>query len=236
MYSSIDEVCNEIVQKQCPVIFIDTCSILDIVNSLHMSSLPEKYAIFALELSKLHGNKVWLVASENVAEELTDNIDTVITTMEKELVKADRNISAILLVINALLGASYSFPQKISSLNIATHMRSLSEGFLRKCLLLKRTDAHTLLAMQRVRKNEAPAKKGKPEPKDCEIVECFLEMCSQLRGIGFNERLVFFTANKQDFGKSGEIRSPLDVQFSQINAELSNNIEHVLAIVNGQAK
>lgn len=235
MCRSVSDICNEIMQKECPVIFIDTCSMLDIINSLHMSSLSEKYAISALELSKLHGSDIWLTTSQNVMEEWNDNIDSVIAIMEREVLKIDRNVSSMLTVSNTLLNASYSLPRKISSLNISTHMRSLSEAVLDTCLLLERKDDHTLRAMQRVRKNEAPARKGKPEPKDCEIVECFLELGQELRASGFSQELIFFTANKDDFGTNRDLKQPLDSQFSALNAELINNIDHVVAIAKGQA-
>jgi len=89
--------------------------------------------------------------------------------------------------------------------------------------------------MQRVRKLEAPARKGKLEPKDCEIVECFLELCQELRGAGFNEKIIFVTANKDDFGSHNDLKSPLDTQFSSHQALLINSVDHVLAIARGQA-
>lgn len=115
-------------------------------------------------------------------------------------------------------------------------MRSFSESFLNTCLCLERKDEHTLRAMQRVRKNEAPARKGKPEPKDCEIIECFLDLCQCLRTKGFSGRLIFVTANKDDFGSGKELKSPLDRQFSDTGAELINSIDYLLAIANGQSK
>lgn len=235
MCRSVNDICNHIMQKENPVLFIDTCSILDIINSLHMSSLSEKYAISALELNKLHGSNIWLTTSQNVREEWSDNIESVIATMDREASKVDRNVSSMLQVSNVLINASYSMPQKISSLNISAHIRALSEQVLNTCLLLERKDEHTLRAMQRVRKNEAPARKGKPEPKDCEIVECFLELGQELRNSGFTQKLIFFTANKDDFGTNRELKQPLDTQFLAIDAELINNIDHVLAIARGQA-
>lgn len=235
MCKSVTDVCSEIMQRESPVLFIDTCSILDIINSVHMNVFSENYAISALELISLHGNDVWLTTSQNVKEEWNDNIDAVISTMEREILKVDRNISSMLMVVNALLNASYSTPQKISSLNITKHIRSLSETFLNTCLTLERKDVHTIRAMQRVRKNEAPARKGKPEPKDCEIVESFLELAQQLRKSGFAQRLIFFTANKEDFGTNIKLKQPLDTQFSQLSAELINSIDYVLAIAKGKA-
>lgn len=235
MYKSVGDVCSQILANPSPVLFADTCSILNIINSLHMHSLPDKYAMSARDLIHLHERNVWLVTNQNVKEEWDDNIDAVIETMKKEVLKADRNISSMIAVTNALLNASYAVPQKISDLSMSIHMRALSEKFLDKCLLLERTDQHTIKAMQRVRKNEAPARKGKPEPKDCEIVESFIELGQKLRSIGFEGRLLFFTANKDDFGTSRNPKPPLDRQFSDVNAELISDINHALAIARDQA-
>lgn len=126
-------------------------------------------------------------------------------------------------------------PPKFSDLSISSKIRSLSEHFLKSCRSIERTNDHTLKAMQRVRKLEAPARKGKLEPKDCEIVECFLELCQELRAAGFNEKIIFVTANKDDFGTYNNLKSPLDTQFSSHQAILINSVEHVLAIAKGQA-
>ena len=233
MYNTIDDICNSCLHRELPVVFFDSCSILDIVNSLHSNSLPENYALSAFELIKLHKTSIWLITSQNVCEEWKDNIDNVLSTMDKEILKVDRNISSMTSLSNLLLNTSYQFPN-ISSLKITKHVRALSERFLNTCLHIERKVEHTLRAMQRVRKNEAPARKGKPEPKDCEIIECFLDTCKSLKSKGFKGRFLFFTANKDDFGSNKKLKPPLDRQFSEIGAELINSIDHVLAIAKGQ--
>jgi len=235
MYNTIDDICNICINRNFPVIFFDSCSILDIINSLYSNSLPENYALSAFELMKLHKNSILLITSQNVCEEWKDNIDNVLSIMDKEITRTDINICSMISLSNLLLNASYPLPQRISSLNIAKNVKASSEKFLNTCLHIERKDEHTLRAMQRVRKNEAPARKGKPEPKDCEIVECFLDICKHLKNKGFKGRFLFFTANKDDFGSNKNLKPPLDKQFSDIGAELINNIDHVLAIAKGQA-
>lgn len=187
------------------------------------------------ELIKINGKSCWLVSCQNVNEEWIDNIDTVLSTMDKEIKKLDRSISSTINVTNLVLNANYSMPPKFSGLSISSKIKSLSESFLNSCRCIERTNDHTLKAMQRVRKLEAPARKGKLEPKDCEIVECFLELCQELRGAGFNEKIIFVTANKDDFGSYNDLKPPLDTQFSSNQALLINSVDHVLAIARGQA-
>ncbi|EPC6137650.1 PIN domain-containing protein [Vibrio cholerae] len=235
MYLSVSDVKNTIINNQLPVFFFDTCSILDVLNSLHLNGLSESYAKNMISLIKSNGKTCWLVSCQNVNEEWSDNIETVLYTMNREIAKTDRNISSMFGVTNLVLNTSYPIPQRISSLNISDKVKALSENFLKSCLPLERKDDHTLKAMQRVRKLEAPARKGKLEPKDCEIVECFLELCQELRDSGFGERVIFVTANKDDFGTPSNLKPPLDSQFSCHNAQLISSIDCILAISKGQA-
>ncbi|MDT7085162.1 PIN domain-containing protein [Citrobacter europaeus] len=234
MYLSINKVKDELLKDEQPVFFFDTCSILDILNSIHLYGLSESYASNMLELIKINGKSCWLVSCQNVNEEWIDNIDAVLSTMEKEIKKLDRSISSTINVTNLVLNTNYSMPPKFSGLSISSKIKSLSESFLNSCRCIERTNDHTLKAMQRVRKLEAPARKGKLEPKDCEIVECFLELCQELRGAGFNEKIIFVTANKDDFGSHNDLKPPLDTQFSSHQALLINSVDHVLAIARGQ--
>ncbi|EHE6926870.1 DUF4935 domain-containing protein [Vibrio cholerae] len=235
MYLTITQIVTELMKDEHPVFFFDTCSILDILNSLHLQGLSDSYASNMLELMKINGSSCWLVSCQNVKEEWQDNIDFVLSTMDKEIKKLDRSVSSTINVANLVLGANYSLPPKFASLKLSTKVRTLSESFLSSCRCIERTNAHTLKAMQRVRKLEAPARKGKLEPKDCEIVECFLELSKELRVQGFNEKIIFVTANKDDFGTYNKLKTPLDTQFSVCQASLTNSIEHVLAIAKGQA-
>ncbi|BDP36340.1 DUF4935 domain-containing protein [Vibrio parahaemolyticus] len=235
MYLSTRKVKDELLENEQPVLFFDTCSILDILNSLHLHGLPDSYASNMLELIKINEKSCWLISCQNVNEEWADNIEVVLSTMDKEIKKLDRSISSIINVTNLVLNTNHSMPPKFSDLSISSKIRSLSEHFLKSCRSIERTNDHTLKAMQRVRKLEAPARKGKLEPKDCEIVECFLELCQELRAAGFNEKIIFVTANKDDFGTYNNLKSPLDTQFSSHQAILINSVEHVLAIAKGQA-
>lgn len=234
MYLSTNDVKADLLKKELPVLFFDTCSILDILNSLHLHNLSESYACSMLDLIKLNEKSCWLVSCQNVHEEWHDNIDGVLATMDREVNKIDRSICSAIAVSNLLLNSNFSLPPRISSLNISTKVKGLSERFLHSCRSIERTTSHTLKAMQRIRKLEAPARKGKLEPKDCEIVECFLDLCHELRLGGFRERIIFFTANKDDFGTYGKLKSPLDTQFKAYDADLINNVDHVLAISKGQ--
>ncbi|MFD1261637.1 PIN domain-containing protein [Entomomonas asaccharolytica] len=230
MYRNVEDISNEIKEKSLPVLFFDTCSILNMLNSIHIDYLPEHYLEIILILLEQHQNDCWLVSCENVYEEWKDNINAVTETLNKEIKRVDRNVNVILKTANSFLGTSHITPP-IEQLNIANKIKQLSDDFLKTSFLIQRIGEYSIKAMNRVRKCEAPAKRGKSEPKDCEIIECFLDLCNVLRNKGFSQKIIFFTANKSDFGSFKDIKPPLDSQFNSVHAELITNIEHLYRIV-----
>ena len=234
MHRKVPDICNDILQDSKVVLFVDTCVVLNIVNSLFSDELGATYAVDALTLLKAHGKRVWLTTSQNVTEEWNDNVDAVMGTLSTEISRVERNVAAMINVGNELLHASHPLPPALSRLGVQVPIRSLSETFLRTCLSIERIHDYSIRAMDRVRKGVAPAGRGKQEAKDCEIVECFLHLGRELRNAGFKDRLLFFTANKKDFGTTSQVKPPLDCQFKQMGAELVTNIEQARAIVEGR--
>jgi len=114
-------------------------------------------------------------------------------------------------------------PPLFSPLELHKHVKQLSESLLNQCLISQIEDSHSIKGMNRVYKNHAPAKQGKPEPKDCAIVETFLDMGKQLRGSNFDQTICFLTSNINDYGKASALNSPLGEDFSSINAKCAND-------------
>lgn len=218
-----------------PVVFVDTCCILDVVNSIHLKELPENYGILVNELLSINKTSINLITCDTVETEWNNNIKKVLSTLEQELIKTDRNISTSYNLLNKLLQSTYSIPANLKELNVQTHIGNLSETFLNQCIKLEHSNQHGSLAMSRMLKHIAPAKKGKSEPGDCLIIETFLDMCEQLRTSGFDKLIIFFTANKSDFGTHGKLISPLDAQFDAYGAILINHINHLLSFISLQA-
>ncbi|WP_127346410.1 PIN domain-containing protein [Pseudidiomarina mangrovi] len=231
MFVDLNTGLAQILIKDKPILFVDTCSILNLFNSIHQSELSESYVMAMNELILSHSKDLWLISYETIYEEWRDNIDNVEKTLKRELARLDRNISVAYNVSNKLHHTKHKLPHKASLLSLSDFLKQQSEIFFDTSIVLERRDVHSLRGMHRVRRNLAPAKRGKPEPKDCEIVECFLELAKELRAHAYESRILFLTANKDDFGKPQKLKPPLDHDFSNVNAELVTNIDHALAIV-----
>lgn len=230
MTTSLNEVCNVILNNPKPLVFLDTCTILDVINALHMDSLPDDYIELAVRLARLHqNNDLLLVTALNVKEEYDDNIDTVVKTAETKIKQIARHLKVMHSLHDSIVG-TLVIPPDFNSFSLPSHAKNITNKILDECHIVERLDEYTRRAGDRLRGNIAPARQGGREFKDCEIIECFFDVSKKLRDAGFNESIVFVTSNTNDYGKAGKLRSPLDESFEELRAEYANHINHVLRI------
>ena len=139
----------------------------------------------------------------------------------------------LVIAANVILEIKPAHGQKMTSLNLQGHLENLSRNFLNHCLIIKQEDSHSVKAMHRIQKCLAPAKKGKPEPKDCVIFEAFLDISEKVRGLGYSGKIYFVTSNSSDYGK---VNAPLiNEELNRINATLIDNLQWALAIAESRA-
>lgn len=228
MITSVDEVCNTILKSPKPLIFLDTCTILNVINALHLMSIPEKYIEHANQLIGLQKKGlIWLTTSENVTEEYSDNIDQVSKTAEKSISDITRHVKVMQSFANTLTSTS-NVATEFSSYRLHSHAKSVADNLLNVCSIVKRKPDYSVRAMARVRKNLAPARQGGGEAKDCEIIECFYDLANSLRNRNFKSPIIFLTSNTKDYGKTKELKPPIDTEFTAIKAEYANYIDHAL--------
>ncbi len=230
MFLSLENAVENILTINQAVIFFDTCTLLNVVNSSHDKNLPSSYASNFIKL--LDGHTI-CISSQTVYEEWFDNIDNVSKTMSKESHNLVQRVHQFTHTYNSINATDIQFDELHlleSELNI--QLQSLSKRFINEAIFLQRTDSHIVRASHRVRAYQAPSKKGKSELKDCEIFESFLELAQSLRNNNFDKDIVFFTANKDDFGTHEKPKTPLDVELSSVNAYLINRINHLLHHLN----
>lgn len=223
MKINIDDLIEEINKTDKDVVFFDTCSILNILNCITQDS---NYVYQTIKLIEKLENVCDFVIPEMVYEEWGNNIEAVQQNLKSEILKCENTFNSILDSINLLLDAKYSL-LKVSDLGISDMAYRLSKKVLDSSYIINREDEYAVKAMHRVRECLAPAKKGKSEPKDCEIIECFFDMCSQLRESGYSRKIIFVTANKSDFGTANKPLSPLDEEFRINGAYLVNDLQHL---------
>jgi hypothetical protein len=236
LFLSLEDICDRIIQAPAPILFIDTCIFLDVLRTPFRDNISSDGIATALKLIELTENtppNVWLVTNETVRGEWHDNVSLVKLELEKEIKKVEARREKLLLSAKLALGQNYEYGQKETLINLHSHLESLSRNFLDKCLIAKVEDTHSVKAMQRVRKCMPPARKGKQEAKDCEILEAFLDISKRVCNAGYDEPICFISSNSDDYGKPEE--SPIQNEFDKVNAKYVNSLQWGLAIAEGRA-
>ena len=230
--TSTEDICASIIKANTPVVFFDTCTVLDIVNALWLDkkgSIHIESAMKLLDLKKM-GN-VTFVIPHMVKEEFEDNIDTVEKAAEKEILALDKKFKILFSSLALLSPDPFKNEVLFKPYDLHVSAKKLAQEVLENCLIIENCDAYAIGAMNRVRRNIAPASKGKSEPKDCEIIECFFDMSKRLRGDSFVGKIIFVTSNTSDYGTIGKMSGTLNTEFNSVNAEYANNLNHVFSMV-----
>lgn len=233
---SYSDACHAILQEPSAILYIDTCVFLDIIRSPIRESIDSNSASFALSLIRTSSSKprsLWLVTSATVEMEWLENIDGVVDEVEREILKLESRRSHFISAANAVTNVHYQHGQIESAIDLANKLKVASKTLLDTCTIISPEDAHILNAMKRVKQYLPPAKRGKAEPKDCEIYELFLGLCQDLRVNGVADDFVFSSSNTKEYGveNSGGIQPELNT----INARYATNLAWVEAILKGRA-
>lgn len=228
MTTSLEEVCRKILENPKPLVFIDTCTILDAIRVLHRDSIPDSYTEHALKLiERCSQGDVWLLTAESVPNEYADNVDTVVDEAEKAISKIHRSVQA-LARFHSLTTKQAIPSQDFTLFKWQAIARDIADKLLSSCISIKREDEFVLKAATRVTGYIAPAQRGKAEYKDCEIVECFFAIAAKLRDQGYSNKIIFVTSNTKDYGSIGKLHVPLDAQFQAVNADYTNTLNHAI--------
>jgi hypothetical protein len=233
---SYADACSAISGEPSAILYLDTCVLLDIVRSSVRDSINSDSAKFARSLiarSNLSPRSLWLLTSATVETEWYENIAGVLEEAEREILKVESRRRHFLSAAKAATDIQYQHGQVESALDLANKLKSVAESLLHSCSIISPADAHMLDAMHRVKRYSPPAKRGKAEPKDCEIYELFLGLCRELRTRGIRGEFVFLSSNTKDYGhdNSGGIQTELE----SLGAKYASNLAWAEAVLDGCA-
>jgi hypothetical protein len=226
--AAIADVVAQLVQADCPVLFLDTCIILDVIRSIERGYKNCTAAASEL-LLRATGvpPSVRLVVSHLVLREWRTHASQLRLDAERDLkVLEERSghFHDACLVFGITVGfnrAEYSRPA------LAERLHGLSEKVLLSAVIVDEEDECYRRAVRRVIDKIAPSKKG-GEAKDCTILEEYLAVCRQLRTNGFQKRLLFCTSNTKDYCDklpSSGLASTLATEFATINLDFCTSLE-----------
>ncbi|OQY58001.1 MAG: hypothetical protein B6245_14110 [Desulfobacteraceae bacterium 4572_88] len=230
----MDEIISDILNHPAPVIFLDTCIILDIIRALYREKIDIKIVVSAKELiirSQAEPAGIWLLISEIVETEWNNNINSVVKELRSEIKKLRKNLFRLERILeNLFSGTPIPYPD-IASYDLDVSLRNISEKLLKSSISFSNDMGCFAKSSLRVIRNEAPASKGKSEAKDCMIIEHYLKISRCLHENGFKEKRIFITSNKKDYGKPSDIRQPLKNEFENVGLAYVDNLAWAVSMI-----
>lgn len=213
----IDEATNLLLNAPVPLLFLDTCAILDIIRlpfRVQEPSRAKSHLAAAQDAINLISNeKLKIILLPNVPTEYNDNIANTKEELSKYLNTIDKSIK----VLKSLqLSTTVTIPDNfIYSLNTIETLDNICTNILSNSIHIKESDTLVLRANTRVVRDLPPSRKG--SIKDCIIYEHCLELSRQLRDNGFTETLIFHTSNTKDFCDSNHPKQEIKLDIDELD-------------------
>jgi hypothetical protein len=191
--STIAQLVADITAAPAPVLFLDTCAILDVARAparAQANSVPA-----AETLVRLAGQSppvAYLLVADIVAKEWADNVDSAV----EELTKALATYEHVAQVIVTTGGTTPVAGPPILS-RIPADLKASSDSLRLACRAIDRDTGAMSAALDRVVSKRRPS--HKKEVKDSYILEHSLAVARGLGGTAFARWLVFVSSNTRDF-------------------------------------
>jgi len=236
--TSISDTVNQIMASPAPILFPDTCALVDLIRVPYRTKKSKeagyilKAASYLVSSSQNIVPNLWVVILPGIYKEWREHSQNT----KKELTEHWSKLDATIEIAHASANAvNIALPSAIiySDLGIENILLGLSEKFLSNAIFISTDSDCVNRAYLRLLNKEAPSQKG-GEMKDCTIIEHCLELCKQLRNVGFTKNCVFNTSNTKDFCRpsSSELQVPLNVQFDAVNLTLTTKWQWAKAVLN----
>jgi hypothetical protein len=209
-----------------PVLFLDTCILLDLIRATYRC-LGIGYVQSAVELHTLLTSsppQCALIIASMVPTEWTYHAPRVRDEVQSHLKKI-QDQSVHFHEACAILGITLTFGRPFySGVGLAESLYDLSKALLDGSIDLDRHAGCESRGVGRVVTKTPPSKQGS-EVKDCVIVEECLELTRQLRANGFVRKCVFCTSNLNDYGgPDGRLHPALAPDFAAVDMTFTSNL------------
>lgn len=221
---TIADVAARLVAADLPVIFLDTCILLDIIRAIE-----RKYANCVATAIELHAAlttqpaQCSLVISHLVHHEWQLHASRLLSDAGKHLAEIEaqalhfHDACAVLGIAPGFARADYA------ALGVAERLGDLSEQLLDAGIQVDSDDACSGRAINRVIFNVPPSRKG-GEAKDCTILEEYLAVCRALEETRFAKKRVFCTSNTRDYCEAGALHPILASDFAATGLRFTTNL------------
>jgi hypothetical protein len=214
-----------------PVLFADTCSLVDVIRAPTRPGELRGCVEAATELLAIATARppgCLLVAASFVPGELLAHAGPEADNLRAHVARVDQEAEH-LHGFCGLVGIVPSFSRPAyGSLPLADRLHDLSRGLLDCALRLDPDQDCIIRAHGRAATYTPPSRKG-GEVKDSTILEECLEVSRRLQAAAFGWKLVFCTSNRRDYCEAGSrLHPPLAVEFGAADLGFATSLPWAL--------
>jgi hypothetical protein len=223
---SIADTATQLAAAGVPVLFLDTCSILDVIRA-PVRGLGGCIEAASELLTMVTASPVLcnLVVGSFVPEEWNSNNQAVLAALSAHFDEMDQQAKHYHeLCAHFGIPLSFSKPQYAAS-SLVSRVHDLSRRLLQVAVVIDPHPATQSRAYARVAvTRRRPCRKG-GELKDCTILEEFLELCQQLQAVSFPQKKVFCSSNTVDYCAPGATPHPeIDADCAAVGLQFTTNL------------
>jgi hypothetical protein len=225
----IGSIVTAITGSPAPVLFVDSCTLLDVVRAPLRDKPGEvRVAREILAAVRKVPKTAHLLIASPTSKEWADHIAEAVA----DCTTAVNGCNAVSLICGHMaLPAVASLPAAV--LDLPNLLRGLSKDLLNESVEIKNQAAAMDKAIARIIASIHPAKPGGKGAKDSIILEHAIETTGKLRGKGFPQPCVFISSNTNDFGVRGSttLHPLLAPVFTPVNLQYAVSLTHAESIL-----
>jgi hypothetical protein len=224
---AIADVAAQVVLAGVPVLFTDTCCLVDVIRAPLRPDQLKNCIEGAQELLGLltsSPNRCLLVVASHVPTEWAAHAGGEADNLRNRLSQFDEEGKRYH-EIAPLVGIVPGFPRPAyGTLPLADRLTELSRSLLDVAVRIDPDNDCKIRAADRAAAYIPPSRKG-GEVKDSTIFEEYLAVCRLLRSAGFAGRKVFCTSNTKDYCETGIRPFPsLAIDYANVGLQFAANL------------
>lgn len=227
MRLTLHQAVESILERDTPILMIDTCSLLDLIRA------PVRGKVNVVEGGHLLAQicdrgLVTIVVTEEIEKEYKKNKPSVLADLVKFIKSTKSNVKQIQDTLAIIGPPPRPYDETLGCSNLEGDLERLADGLLNRSIVLTHESRLFIKGYARVTQAIPPSSHGKESTKDCVIIEHFLSLVASLKERCYLHKTVFVTSNEDDFGKAPVAEGVLARELGDLEIKYCNQLKWAL--------
>ncbi len=201
MRLTLHEAVVSIIQRDTPIVMVDTCSLLDLIRAPARDGRNQLVWGGYHLAQKCDQGVVTIVITEEIEREYEKNKPSALTELANFIKSTKDHVKRIQDTLTIIGSPSQLYDETLGCSNLKGDLELLADGLLNRSIVLTHEPLLLIKGYERSTQAIPPSSHGKEATKDCVIIEHFLSLVGSLKERCYRHKTVFVTSNATDFGK-----------------------------------